>query len=103
MVAAGANRFVVVAVVVCGGGVGLEVGMINGCPDEESGGGTGADADLDRTGWLGGKSEDSFESETLRRDLISTLGGVFVLFLPKSGRYSSTRGSDVVEVVETCR
>lgn len=31
------------------------------------------DAALAREGWLGGESGDSFESGTLRRDLISTV------------------------------
>lgn len=73
MAAAGAN----VAIV-----AGLEEGTATGCV---AGRGTGVDADLPRADWLGGESEDSFESGTLRSDLISTVNGVFALSLPKNG------------------
>lgn len=81
MAAAGAN----VAAV-----AGLGSGMRAGCAAAAKGGGTGLDADLARAGCLGGESEDSFESETLRSDRISTVNGVFGLSWP-SGWYSSTR------------
>lgn len=54
------------------------------------------DADLPRADRLGGESEDSFESGTLRSDLISTVNGVFALSLPKNGWISSTRRNDAV-------
>lgn len=81
MAAAGAN----VAAV-----AGLEAGRRAGCAAAAKGVGTGLDADLARAGWLGGESEDSFESETLRSDRISTVNGVFGLSWP-SGLYSSIR------------
>lgn len=80
MAAAGANAAAV---------AGLEVGTAASCAAAAKGGGTGLDADLARAGWLGGESEDSFESETLRSDRISTVDGVFSLSLP-SGWSSST-------------
>lgn len=63
---------------------GLEEGTVAGWAAGPKGGGTGVDADLARVvvGWLGDESEDSFESETLRSDRISTVNGVFALFLP---------------------
>lgn len=62
---------------------GLEEGTAAGWPAAGKGVGTGADADLARVvGGLAGESEDSFESETLRSDRISTVNGVFALSLP---------------------
>lgn len=87
MAAAGAN----VAAV-----AGLEAGAIVGCAAAAAKEvGTGLDADLARADWLGGESEDSFESETLRSDRISTVNGVFGLSWP-SGWYSSIRSVDAV-------
>lgn len=83
MVAAGANVAAVVA--------GLETRIAAEYVfADASGGGTGADADLARAGWLEGVSEDSFESETLRSDLISTLGGGSALSLPKRQMITDT-------------
>lgn len=58
-----------------------------------SGEGAGADADLPLADWLGGESEDSFESGTLRSDLISTMDVVFKQPLPGSGWSSLTHRS----------
>lgn len=69
---------------------GLEVGTATGCVAAAKWEGTGLDTDLARAVWLGGESEDSFESETFRRDRISTVNGVFGLPVP-SGWYSSTQ------------
>lgn len=87
MAAAGANEAVV---------AGLNSRTAAGCVAAAGAGGKGADADLPLADWLGGESEDSFESGTLRSDLISTVDVVFTLTMPKSGWWSSTRKSDAV-------